>query len=314
MSAKQDSADNLDAADKALHWVTKQFANSDLFFGHGTDNAADEAEYLIACLLTDGQRSQTDPAAIELTLAQRERIRQLTRQRIDERIPLAYLVGEAWFAGLPFTVDQRVIVPRSPFAELINRGFQPWLQSAPDKILDLCCGSGCIGIACAYAFEQANVDLVDLSADALDVANSNIARHSLQDRVTALSSDLFAALSGRRYDLIVSNPPYVDSQDLAAMPAEFHHEPAMALGSGADGLDLTRRILVQAADYLSDNGLLFVEVGNSGEALERLFPTVPFLWLEFEFGGHGVFVMTRDELIGYRPLFAAAVGAASNRV
>ena len=286
-----------------LHWAIEQLNNSDVYFGHGTDNAEDEAEHLLAHLLTDKQRAEDNVLDCEINSQQQQQLIKLLNRRISERMPLPYLLGEAWFAGLPFTIDQRVIVPRSPFAELIGRSFQPWLPKQPSHILDLCCGSGCIGIACAYAFEAACIDLTDLSSAALELAEVNIQRHQLQGRVRALKSDLFAKLSGCRYDLIISNPPYVDQQDLATMPAEYHHEPAMALGSGDDGLDITRRILVEAADYLSEEGLLFVEVGNSWAALDKAFPSVPFMWLEFEFGGHGVFVITRAELLGYREKF-----------
>ena len=280
-----------------LRWIISRFNDAGLYYGHGTDNAQDEAWYLVCGALKlpfdlDGRLLDG-----RLTEAERQQLEQLVERRISERVPVAYLVGEAWFAGLPFNVDERVLVPRSPLAELIDVGFQPWLGDVePEHILDLCTGSGCIGIACAFAFPEARVVLSDVSADALAVARSNIERHSLSDRVTALQSDVFAGLEGQCFDLIVSNPPYVDAEDLAGMPAEYHAEPALGLGSGDDGLDITRRILQQAAGHLNEGGLLVVEVGNSGRALDEAFPELPLTWVEFERGGHGVFVISKDDL------------------
>jgi ribosomal protein L3 glutamine methyltransferase len=280
-----------------IRWGVSQFNRAGLFFGHGTENAWDEAEYLVlhgVDLLPPLDDIWLDS---RLTQIERERVMTLLRRRIDERIPAAYLTGKAWFAGLEFVVDERVLVPRSPIAELIQQGFSPWLFAEPQHILDLCTGSGCIGIACAYAFEAAQVDISDISVDALAVATENIARHHLQDRVSPIASDLFAALSGRRYDLIVSNPPYVDAEDLASMPAEYHAEPALGLGSGLDGLTFTRRLLREAAEHLSNDGVLICEVGNSWVALEEAYPQLPFTWLELERGGHGVFMLTAAQLI-----------------
>lgn len=280
-----------------LRWIISRFNDAGLYYGHGTDNAQDEAWYLVCGALKlpfdlDGRLLDG-----RLTEAERQRLEHLVERRISERVPVAYLVGEAWFAGLPFNVDERVLVPRSPLAELIDVGFQPWLGDLePEHILDLCTGSGCIGIACAFAFPEARVVLSDVSADALAVARSNIERHSLSDRVTALQSDVFAGLEGQCFDLIVSNPPYVDAEDLAGMPAEYHAEPALGLGSGDDGLEITRRILQQAAGHLNEGGLLVVEVGNSGRALDEAFPELPLTWVEFERGGHGVFVISKDDL------------------
>ena len=222
-------------------------------------------------------------------------ISELLARRIDERLPAAYLTGKAWFCGLPFKVDERVLVPRSPIAELIANEFSPWLRAAPKRVLDLCTGSGCIGIACAYAFPGAEVLLSDISADALAVAQDNIALHELADRVSVCESDGLASVPGK-FDLIVSNPPYVDQSDLDAMPAEFHAEPVLGLASGNDGLDFTRELLSTAATALNDDGLLVCEVGNSWNALESAFPELPFIWMELEQGGHGVFVLTAAEL------------------
>jgi ribosomal protein L3 glutamine methyltransferase len=240
----------------------------------------------------------------ELTKDQQVSIQALFKRRISERIPAPYLTGQAWFCGLPFIVDERVLIPRSPIAELIMNGFEPWCESEPRQVLDLCTGGGCIGIACAYAFAEAQVVLSDISSEALAVAAMNIAGHDLNDRITTVESDLFAGLENVRvFDLIVSNPPYVDAQDLASMPEEYQHEPEIALASGNDGLDFTRRLLQQACERLTDNGVLVVEVGNSSVALERAFPNVPFVWLEFAEGDSGVFLLTRQQLLEHRESF-----------
>jgi len=279
------------------------FETSDLYFGHGTDNAWDEAVFLVFYALDlppDADRSVLNQ---QLTDIQCKAIHQLFEQRIRDRIPAAYLTGRAWFCGLPFAVDKRVIIPRSPIAELIMSGFHPWCSAEPQRLLDLCTGSGCIGIACAYAFENAEVVLSDICADALQVAQQNIQQHDLAARVSAVQSDLFENLADQKFDLIVSNPPYVDADDYASMPDEYFHEPELALASGNDGLDFTRRLLREAHDYLTEHGVLIVEVGNSGEALDRLFPSVPFLWLEFSEGDGGVFLLTRDQLLEHHESF-----------
>lgn len=280
-----------------LRWGMSEFGRAGLFFGHGSDNAYDEALVLLAHALSIPFDSPTTLLDARLTQNEKDQVLALYQRRIRERLPAAYLTREAWFSGLSFYVDERVLVPRSPIAELIESGFEPWLGGvAPRRILDLCTGSGCIGIACAYAFEEAEVDLADISDDACDVAQINIARHELGHRVRVQRSDLFAELDGEPYQLIVSNPPYVDEQDLADMPAEYRREPALGLAAGPDGLAIARRILSQASRYLSDDGLLVVEVGNSGAALEQCFPEVPFTWVEFERGGHGVFVLSKEQL------------------
>lgn len=284
-----------------LDWVrfaASEFERNDVYFGHGTDNSWDEAVLLITASLHLPFDITPQQANCRLIDDEKTLLSQRIERRINERIPSAYLINQAWFCGLPFYVDERVLVPRSPLAEIIQNGVQPWLKNEPNRILDLCCGSGCIGIASLQAFPEAQLDLADLSRDALDVAEINIDRHNLWQQVAAIESDLFADLTPG-YDLILSNPPYVDAEDLADMPAEYHHEPEMGLGSGNDGLDITRNILANAAKYLNDEGVLVVEVGNSWVHLEEAYPNVPFTWIEFEHGGDGVFVFTKEQLVQY---------------
>lgn len=293
---KHDVCSDLISVRDYIRWGTSQFNAEGLFFGHGTDNAWDDALQLVLHALHLPLPLNPDVLDARLTLAERKEVVALLRRRIDERVPAAYLTGTAWFAGLPFRIDRRVLVPRSPIAELIENQFSPWLLQEPEYILDLCTGSGCIGIACAYAFPEAAVDLSDISRDALEVAQRNIDIHDVGHRVRAIESDLFDNLAELRYDLIVSNPPYVDAEDLAEMPAEYHAEPALGLASGVDGLDFTRRLLREALDHLTDEGVLIVEVGNSGVALEEAYSELPFTWLEFRRGGHGVFLLTAAQL------------------
>lgn len=276
------------------------FYEYDLYFGHGTDNPWDEAVQLVLGALHLPWNSDGQILDARLTSSEKTKVLDFLSQRVEQRRPLPYIIGEAWYAGMPFNVDERVLIPRSPIQELIEQHFAPWFREGPvERVLDLCTGSGCIGIVCAYAFEEAEVDLVDISADALEVARTNITRHELEERVEAIESDLFTSLKGRRYDLIVSNPPYVDAGDLASMPDEYQHEPDLALGSGDDGLDITRQILRQVSEYLADDGLLVVEVGNSEVHLQQAFPEVPFTWVELEQGGNGVFLLTADEVKQY---------------
>jgi ribosomal protein L3 glutamine methyltransferase len=281
----------------SLRWAERCFEEAELYFGHGTDNAWDEALHLVFGSLK--LSLDTDPAILDYALTESEKhllIRNV-RRRVDERIPVPYLTGRAWFAGLEFRIDRRAIIPRSPIAELIERDFAPWYTgSRIQRVLDLCCGSGCIGLAIAAWNPDARVDLADIDDDALALAAENRALLGLESRVELHRSDLFAGLRGRQYDLIVTNPPYVDAGDLAGMPAEYRFEPPLALGSGVDGLDITRRILADAVHFLSPDGLLVGEVGNSWEALEASFPRTPFTWIELERGGHGVFVLTAREL------------------
>jgi ribosomal protein L3 glutamine methyltransferase len=286
-----------------VRWGVSRFTKGGVYYGHGTDNAFDEALQLVLHTLGIPLGSEATLLDARLTDEERRLVLTVIDTRVRERIPVPYLTGEAWFCGLAFNVDERVLIPRSPIAELIEQGFEPWLAGRPvESILDLCTGSGCIGIACAHYFEEAEVDLADLSSEALTVAQRNIDRYELIHRIRTVESDLFQALSGKKYDLIVSNPPYVDTEDLESMPAEYQHEPALALASGQDGLDITRQILLDAEHHLNEGGLLVVEVGNSCIALEQAFPEVPFTWVEFERGGHGVFVFTREELQQYRAI------------
>ena len=279
----------------------------DVHLGHGTDDPFAEASALV--MQTLGLEWSADPEILDARLLPSERtaVVDLIRRRVNDRIPLAYLLNIAYFGGLPFYVDERVLVPRSPIAELIEARFQPWLTQEPQRVLDLCTGSGCIAIAIAKAFPEALVDGADISIDALSVASVNVEHHEVHDRVGLIESDVFAKLPDQRYDLIVSNPPYVDAEDMADLPPEFLKEPELGLASGRDGLDLTRRILAEAADHLTENGVLVVEVGNSQWALEQAFPDVPFEWVEFENGGQGVFVLTAAECREFQPEFKAAL-------
>ena len=234
-----------------------------------------------------------------LTETEKRAVAVLVKRRVEERIPLAYLMNQAWFCGLPFYVDERVLIPRSPFAELIDDKFAQWLSRTPTQILDLCTGGGCIAIALAYAFEDAIVDAVDISPEALEVAELNIIEHQLSERVYPIKSDLMDALTGQKYDLIISNPPYVDAEDMADLPDEFHHEPELALAAGDDGLDLVHKMLRQAPEHLTDDGWLFVEVGNSQIHMEHIYPDLALQWVEFTRGGHGVFAISRADLVAY---------------
>ncbi|MBD9483995.1 50S ribosomal protein L3 N(5)-glutamine methyltransferase [Pseudomonas sp. PDM14] len=292
-----------------IRWAVSRFHGEQLFFGHGTDNAWDEARQLVLGALHLPWEIADSYLDCRLEDDEQAHLQALLKRRIEERVPTAYLLGEAWFCDLPFIVDERVLVPRSPIAELIGQHFQPWLSGEPARILDLCTGSGCIGIACAYAFEQAEVVLADLSFDALEVANQNIERHELDARVYTVQGDGFAGLPGQRFDLIVSNPPYVDAEDFADMPAEYQHEPELGLACGDDGLDLVRRMLAEAADHLNERGVLIVEVGNSQVHVEALYPEVDFTWLEFNQGGHGVFLLTAAQCRAHQALFQARVSA-----
>lgn len=280
-----------------LRYAASRFSEAGLYFGHGTDNVWDEAVLLVMRSLHLPLENNTLFLEARLTRDERQLILERIDRRVQDRKPVAYLIGEAWFMGLPFKVDERVLVPRSPMAELLESGLQPWLADHPvARVLDLCTGSGCIGIAAATVFADAEVDLSDVSAEALEVARANIELHGLEDRVHAIQSDVFDGTS-ERYDVILSNPPYVDAEDMANMPDEYHHEPRLGLEAGQDGLDIAHRILAKAADHLNPGGLLVVEVGNSWWALDEAYPQLPFTWLEFDNGGDGVFLLTREALV-----------------
>lgn len=292
-----------------IRWAASRFTEAELCFGHGTATALDEAAALV--LHTVRQPYNLADAYLQsvLTLTERQTVIDMIDRRINERKPAAYLTHEAIFAGLSFYVDERVLVPRSPIAELIEQRFSPWIEEEQvTRILDLCTGSACIAIACAYAFADAYVDAVDLSADALAVAEMNVAKHQLDDVVTLYQSDLFNELpDDARYDVIVSNPPYVCIAEWEQLPAEFRAEPDMGFKGGPSGLDLVLRILVDADRYLAEQGILIVEVGSSAETLQNTFPDVPFYWLNFERGGDGVFLLTAEQVSQYHELFLAAL-------
>ena len=285
-----------------LEFCADEMDRAGLFFGHGTDNARDEAAWLVLHVLgapLDGSFEQWD---IQLDAMQQDAANQLLNDRIKKRWPLAYLTGSAHFCGLSFIVTENVLVPRSPLAELIREGFSPWLNIRADEsgrgsALDMCTGGGCIATAMAVYMPMLDIDAVDISSAALEIAEKNVQRHAVGDRVNLIESDLFTRLDDKRYDLIVSNPPYVSAEVFSHLPAEYHVEPSAGLVSGEDGLDIVLKILDASPRYLKDNGVLVVEVGESAETLLELLPQVPFLWLEFYHGGDGIFLLEYDQLI-----------------
>jgi ribosomal protein L3 glutamine methyltransferase len=291
-----------------LRFATSEFNQAELFFGHGTNNAWHEATTLIMFALNLPVELNEQVFNCRLTSNEKTSVLALIERRIVEQLPAAYLTNHAQFVGLPFYVDERVLVPRSPIGELIEKHFSPYFsqENPPQRILDLCTGSGCIAIACAVTFPESEVDALDLSIDALNVAQINIENHGLSEQVIPIQSDVFSGVEGLSYDLIVTNPPYVDQEDVDALPQEYLHEPEMGLGSGVDGLDIVREILVQAASHLNEDGVLICEVGNSQIHVENVYPEVPFTWLTFENGGHGVFMLTKEQLTKHAKSFIEA--------
>lgn len=287
-----------------LRWTMSRFNAANIYYGHGTDNPWDEALQLVLPSLYLPMDLPDELLTSRLTPTERHRIIERVLRRINERIPVAYLTNSSWFCGHEFYVDERVLIPRSPIGELINNHFVGLLSDEPQTILDLCTGSGCIAIACAYEFPEAEVDAVDISTDVLAVTEQNIANHGLEHRVITIRSDLFRDMPEVKYDLIVTNPPYVDAEDMDDSPQEFRVEPELALAAGSDGLKLVRRILANAPRFLNEDGILVCEVGNSMVHLIEQYPDIPFIWLDFEFGGDGVFMLTREQLVEHHEHFA----------
>ncbi len=284
-----------------IRYAISEFNQHDVYYGHGTDNAWQEAHRLVFTALSlplnlSSQDQQTFYAC-KITESEKQQICEWIQERCEKGVPLPYLTEQAWFAGMPFYVDERVLIPRSPFAELIDKGFAPYLTTPPKIILDMCTGSACIAIALAHHFEQAQVDAVDIDTDALDVASINIEQYQLEERVFPMQSDLFENLGEQQYDLIVVNPPYVDAQDMHDLPREYLHEPVAALASGDDGLDLTVALLKQASKHMSDDAWLFVEVGNSEVNFTQRFNELSVSWCELTLGGSGIFAINKSQLL-----------------
>lgn len=305
MINKREIANDLVTLRDLMRWGTSQFNAAELNFVQGMPTAIDEAVYLCLSALHLPPDFSVEYFDCVLTMDERLHVLGLFQQRIELQKPAAYLTNEAWFSGLNFFVDERVLIPRSPIAEMIEHQFSLWIvPEQVNNILDLCTGSGCIAIACAYAFEEAQIDASDVSADALAVAEINRQNHGLDKRLNLIQSNLFENLTDKRYDIMVTNPPYVSAQEMAQLPVEFDFEPgALALAAGESGMDIVLPILMQARNFLSDDGILVVEVGYSKPALEQLLPDVPFFWVDFEFGGEGVFVLTAKQLETYQADF-----------
>jgi ribosomal protein L3 glutamine methyltransferase len=309
------SLKNLSTIRDFIRWGSSEFYRHNLSFGHGFSNALDEARYLILHTLAlplDWPDSFLD---CNVTGQEREHVVDILKQRINSRQPAAYITHESWFCGLKFYVDERVLVPRSPIAELISNQFEPWVDSHQvHRILDLCSGSGCIAIACQYAFEDAEVCASDISAAALEVAAINRRDHDLDDYLTLYESDMFNDIPAQKFDVIVSNPPYVDAEDMNALTTEFEFEPALGLAAGSDGLLLVDRMLAQAGDYLSDHGVLFVEVGNSQAAMMEKYDFLPMTWIDFEYGGGGVCCIQGADLTQQQDKIASISGDSNTQV
>ncbi len=279
-----------------LRWTATFFSHNDLYYGHGTDNSWDEAMNLVLSSLELPLDVDTNVLVAKLTPQEKSMLAERIKRRVNEKIPVAYIIKEAWFANYNFYVDERVIIPKSPIAELIEEEFRPWVEhESVENILDLCTGSGCIAIATALAFPDAEIDATDLSEEALEIAKINVERHGV-DNVNLIKADVFNGVPKKKYDLIISNPPYVSAEEYADIPQEYTFEPKISLLAGQDGLDVVRKILNGAVDYLSETGVLIVEVGSSQYALEEAYPEVPFTWLHFDNGGEGVFMLNYEEL------------------
>lgn len=280
-----------------LNWARSEFENANIYFGHGTDNPWDEAVFIASDCLAKENLTESD-LSYELTESELNGFTDLCKRRINEKIPAAYLLGYMYFAGLKFKVTPDVLIPRSPLAELIQTDFEPWIKDTAKikRALDLCCGSGCIGMAFAHYYRDAKVDVSDISEKALEIANHNNQALELTERVNCLQSDLFESLEGK-YDLILSNPPYVSETSWKDLPKEYHHEPKLGLVSEKEGIEIVDRILKNAANYLNDEGILIVEVGESAMLIDESYPELPFIWLDFENGGDGVFILTKQDLV-----------------
>ena len=307
MKGSSEARASLHTLRDCVRWAASRFNEAGLFFGHGTDNALDEALALVLYALHLDHSLPEPYLDARLTARELEQVVALIGRRVDQRIPAAYLTHEAPFAGVSFYVDERVLVPRSPVAELVETRFAPWVDAeACLRIADLCTGSGCIAVACALAFPHAEVVATDISEAALEVAGVNVRRHRVEDRVHLVRSDLLADVPPQAFDLVVSNPPYVPDSTMEVLPREYRHEPALGLAAGRQGLDVVIRLLARVGRYLSPAGVLVVEVGEAQEALAARFPEVPFLWIEFERGGEGVFLLTAEQVAACAAMFAAA--------
>jgi ribosomal protein L3 glutamine methyltransferase len=295
--ADPESLDALSTIRDFIRWGSSEFNRRELTFGHGFATAFDEAKYLILHLLVLPPDWPDDYLDCVLTDRERGQVIEILRQRVNSRQPAAYITRESWFCGLKFYVDERVLVPRSPIAELIGNHFEPWIDSSRvHRILDLCTGSGCIAIASQYMFEEAEVSASDISLDALEVARINCREHDLGDQLTLYESDLFENIPAQKFDVIVSNPPYVDAEDMAALSEEYQFEPGIGLAAGDDGLVMVDRILCDAGDYHSDQGVLFIEVGNSQSVMIDKYGFLPMTWIDFEYGGSGVCCIHQPDL------------------
>ena len=305
-----DAMDELNTLRDWLRWAVSRFTEGALFFGHGTDNAWDEAIWLLLATLKLPRDRLDVFIDARLTKAERRVVWQVLEQRIARRLPTAYIVQEAWLGDFRFYVDERVIVPRSYFAELLAEGFSPWVADVHcvTSALDLCTGSGCLAILMAHTFPNAHIDAIDISPAALDVARRNIADYALEDSVQPIESDLFAAVAGKRYDFILSNPPYVTAEAMAALPIEYRHEPALALAAGEDGLDIVRRLLAEAAGHLNPGGFIAIEVGHNRELVETAFPDLDVIWLDTASSEDKVFLVSEEALRDYARTHQAAAG------